>query len=99
MVSNAACYNPQEETAKRIESLCRILRTVERGGGRFVGFQPGPKSYIALFRHPLTATTLGLPVPELTSERVTAKIVQAVQARFAFPDDSLFGIPIFLPKI
>jgi hypothetical protein len=80
-----ACCEATASAMARVKSLCAILRSVQFGGGQIVGFQPGPNCYLVLFCHPLSDTTLALPVSELTQERVTEKIVRAVEARFQFP--------------
>lgn len=84
MDARTACCDPTKDVRKRIDSLYGVIRTITLGGGEVVGFQPGPQFYLALFRHPLTASTLALPITELTPERVTDTIAQSVQARFDF---------------
>lgn len=102
MFAMTVCCDAKKDVSARIESLCRVLWSIQLGGGRFVGFQPGATSgvldYFAFFNDPLTGDTLSLPIAEVTVERVREKVTQNILAHSDL-FGSLFGVAIFLGKI
>jgi hypothetical protein len=83
-MSTAAAPAKTNGPAFDVEEICRIIRTVELGGGKFLGFQPGLKEYLVLFCHPASHGTLGLRMCEFTLEAVRRKISSASAAHAAF---------------
>lgn len=56
----------------------RLLQTVELAGATFCGFQQGWGEDLVLFNHPLTHSTLALPVSQLSIDNIRAKIAAHV---------------------
>ncbi len=57
--------------------LRRMMETVELAGATFCGFQTGWGEDLVLFNHPVTHSTLALPVSELSTEKIRAKLASA----------------------
>lgn len=55
--------------------LKRLTQTVELAGATFCGFQHGWGEDLVLFNHPITHSTLALPLSELSIANIRAKIV------------------------
>jgi hypothetical protein len=52
----------------------RLTQTVELAGATFCGFQRGWGEDLVLFNHPLTRSTLALPLSQLSIDNIRAKI-------------------------
>jgi len=52
----------------------RLTQTVELAGATFCGFQRGWGEDLVLFNHPLTHSTLALPLSQLSIDNIRAKI-------------------------
>jgi hypothetical protein len=56
----------------------RLMQTVELAGATFCGFQHGRGEDLVLFNHPLTHSTLALPLSQLSIDNIRAKIAAGV---------------------
>jgi hypothetical protein len=54
-----------------------MMETVELAGATFCGFQTGWGEDLVLFNHPVTHSTLALPVSELSTDKIRAKLAAA----------------------
>lgn len=58
--------------------LRRLMETVELAGATFCGFQRGWGEDLVLFNHPVTGSTLALPLSELSVDNICAKVAASV---------------------